>query len=70
MMDTPSPCSATRGVHPTLCHLQSTMFHFGVDLLYSTTEPQHDLPSLASLKGQMASPFSWTIFSKVLHQAL
>ena len=31
------------------------MFHFGVDLLHSTTEPQHDLPSL-----EMASSFSWT----------
>ena len=45
---------------PTLCNLKSTMFHFGVDLLHSTTEPQHDLPSLASPKGEMASSFSWT----------
>ena len=40
------------------------MFHFGVDLLHSTTEPQHDLPSLASSKGEMASSFSWTSFFK------
>ena len=45
------------------------MFHFCVDLLYSTTEPQHDLPSLASSKGEMTSSFSWTCFSKVPHQA-
>ena len=49
---------------PTLCNLKSTMFYFGVDLLYSTTEPQHDLPSLASPKGEMASSFSWTRFFK------
>ena len=35
---------------PTICHIKSTMFHFGVDLLHSTTGPQHDLPSLASPK--------------------
>ena len=52
---------------PTLCHLKSTIFHFGIDLLYSTTEPQHDLPSLASPKGEMASSFCWTSFE---HQAL
>ena len=40
------------------------MFHFGVDLLHSTTEPQHDLPSLASPKGEIASSFSWTSFFK------
>ena len=40
------------------------MFHFGVDLLHSTPEPQHDLPSLASPKGEMASSFSWTSFFK------
>ena len=39
------------------------MFHFGVDLLYSTTEPQHDLPSLASPKGK------WQVLS-VPHEAL
>ena len=56
---------------PTLCNLKPTMFYFGVDLLHSTTEPQHALPSLASPKGEMASSFSWTIcFSKVPHQAL
>ena len=44
----------------TLCNLKSAMFHFGVDLLQSTTEPQHDLPSLASPKWEMASSFSWT----------
>ena len=71
MMDTPSPCSATRGVHPTLCSHICTMYHFGVDLLHSTTEPQHGLPSLASPKGEMASSFSWTsFFSKVPHQTI
>ena len=40
------------------------MFHVGVDLLYSTTEPQHDLPSLVSPKGEMASSFSWTSLFK------
>ena len=40
------------------------MFHFGVDLLYSTTELQHDLPSLASPRREMASSFSWTSFFK------
>ena len=40
------------------------MFHFGVDLLCSTQEPQHDLPSLASQKVEMASSFSWTRFFK------
>ena len=49
---------------PTLCNLKSTMFHFGVDFLYSTTEPQHDLPSLASPKGEMACSFSWTSIFK------
>ena len=49
---------------PTHCNLKSTMFHFGVDLLHSTTEPQHDLPSLASPKGEMASSFSWTSLFK------
>ena len=49
---------------PTLCNLKSTMFHFGVDLLYSTTEPQHDLPSLPSPKREMVSSFSWTSFFK------
>ena len=49
---------------PTLCNLKSTMFHFAVDLLYSTTEPQYDLPSLVSPNGEMASSFSWTSFFK------
>ena len=49
---------------PTLCNLKSTMFHFGVDLLHSTTEPEHDLPSLASPKGEMASSFSLTSLFK------
>ena len=49
---------------PTLCNLKSSMFHFCVDLLYSTTEPQHDLPSLTSPKGEMASSFSWTSLFK------
>ena len=52
---------------PTLCNLESTMFYFGVDLLHSNTEPQHDLPSLASPKGEMASSFSWTSFFKKSH---
>ena len=47
---------------PTICNLKFTMFYFGVDLLYSTTEPQHDLPSLAPPKGEMVSSFSWTSF--------
>ena len=47
---------------PTLHNLKPAMFHFGVDLLYPTTRPQHDLPSLASPKGEMASSFSWTSF--------
>ena len=38
------------------------MFHFGVDLLHSTIDPQHILPSLASPKGEMASSFSSTSF--------
>ena len=50
--------------HPTLCNLKSTMFHFGVVLLHSTTEPQHDLPSLASPKEEMVSSFSWTSLFK------
>ena len=37
-----------------------TMFHFGVDYLHPTKEPQHDLPSLNPPKGEMASSFSWT----------
>ena len=49
---------------PTLYNLKSTMFHFGYHLLHSTTEPQHDLPSLASSKGEMASSFSWTSLFK------
>ena len=40
------------------------MIHFGADLLHSTTEAQHDLPSLASPKGEMASSFSWTSLFK------
>ena len=43
---------------PTLCNLKPTMFHFGVDLLYATTRPQQDLPSIGSPKGEMASSFS------------
>ena len=49
---------------PTLCNLKLTMFHFDVDLLHSTTEPQHDLPCLASPEGEMASSFSWTSLFK------
>ena len=51
---------------PILCNLNPTMFHFGVDLLHSTTEPQHALPSLASPKGEITSSFSWTSFFKGL----
>ena len=43
---------------------ETTMFHFGVDLLYSTTAPQHDLPSLGSPKAKLASSFTWTSFFK------
>ena len=49
---------------PTVCNLKCTMFHFGVDFLFSRTEPRHDLPSLASPKGEMSSSFSWTSFPK------
>ena len=49
---------------PTLCHLMSSMFHFGVDLLHFTKEPKHDLLSLAPPKGEMASSFSWTSLFK------
>ena len=45
---------------PTFYTLKSPMFRFGVNLLSSTAEPQHDLPSVASPKGKMASSFSWT----------
>ena len=45
---------------PTLCHLLSTMFHFGVDFLPSNQNTQHDLSSLALPKGEMTSSFSWT----------
>ena len=45
---------------PTLCHLLSTMFHFGVDFLHSNQNTQHDLSSLALPKGEMTSSFSWT----------
>ena len=48
----------------THCNLKSTMFHFGVDLLSFTTEPQHDLPSLALPKGEMGGSFRWTSFFK------
>ena len=49
---------------PTLCNLKPAMFHFGVDLLYPTTRPQHDLPSLASPKGEMESSLIGTSFFK------
>ena len=55
---------------PTLCNLKSTMFHFGVDLHYSTTEPQNDLPSLGSPKGKMQVLSVQLVFSKVPHQAV
>ena len=46
------------------------MSHSDVDFLYSTTEPQHDLPGLASPKGEMASFSVGLVSSKVPHQAL
>ena len=47
------------------------MFHFGIDLLYSTTEAHHDLPSLASPKGEMTSSSSWTsLFNSPISSAL
>ena len=49
---------------PTFCNLLSTMFHFGDDNLYPTKGTLHDLPSLASPKGEMASSFSWTSLFK------
>ena len=49
---------------PTLCNLNSTMFHFGDDYLCPTKGTLHDLPHLASPKGEMASSFSWTSLSK------
>ena len=54
----------------TLCSLKSTILHVGVDLLHSTTEPQHDLSSLASPKGEMASSFSWTSLFKSLTSSI
>ena len=44
---------------PTLCNLLSTMFDFGDDYLCPTKGTLHDLPSLASPKGEMASSFRW-----------
>ena len=38
-----------------------SMFYFGVDYLHPTKGPQHDLPSLAPPKGEMAS---WTSLLK------
>ena len=49
---------------PTICNLKSTLFPFGVDSLSSTIEMRPDLPSLASPKGDMESPFRWTNFVK------
>ena len=46
---------------PTFCNLLSIMFHFGDDYLCPTKGTLHDLPSLASAKGEMASSFSWAI---------
>ena len=40
------------------------MFHFGDDYLYPTKCTLHDLPRLASPKGEMASSFSWTSLFK------
>ena len=42
------------------------MFYFDVDFLHSTMEPQHDLPSVASAEGEMASSFSLTEFRQPL----
>ena len=42
---------------PTLCNLKSTMFHFGVDILYSTTEPQHDLSKFSFPKREHGKLF-------------
>ena len=47
-----------------------TMFHFGGDLLHSTIEPQHDLPSLAPPKGEITSSSVGLVFLRVPHQAL
>ena len=44
---------------PTFCNLLSTMFHCGDDYLCPSKGTLHDLPSLASPKGEMASSFSW-----------
>ena len=55
---------------PTLCNLTFGMFHFDVDFLNSTKESQHDLPSQAPPKEEMASSFSWTSLSRVPHQEL
>ena len=54
---------------PTLCHLLSTMFHFGVDFLHSTQDTKQDVSSLASPKGEITSSFSWTNFleSHIMH---
>ena len=49
---------------PTICTPKYTMFHFGVDSHPFTKEPQHDFTCLASLKGEMESPFSWNSFLK------
>ena len=46
--------------HPTICILWVGMFTSGVDYTCLTREPHHDLPSLASSKGEMASSFSLT----------
>ena len=50
-------------IPPSLLHastLMSRMFHFGVDRIQLTKEPQHILPSLAPPKGEMARSFGWT----------
>ena len=70
MMDTPFLDPDARREHPTLYphplqpYIYSSMFHFGVDCIHSTKEPQHDLPSLAPPKGEMARSFSWTSLFK------
>ena len=48
----------TINLHDGYLPLMCSMFHFGVDYLYPTKEPQHDLQSLAPPKGGMVSSFS------------
>ena len=68
MMDTTLSCSPTGGVHPTLSShpLQPFVYHISLcgDYLCHTKRNLHDLPSLASPQGEMASSFSWTSLFK------